>query len=251
MAVIYFIVILLAVGGIGLAINKPFREQLTLKFRGRTEAIMAENASTPEGAEDVFNAAIQEKQDNYNQIYELYSEAEGHLKSVKDEKKKVIEDFNKAKNNMNRCIKEGNPDERYYAAQMVSLDEQIEIIKKEIEDTEADVAQKKELKEKAFNELQDLKNEKDVTIRQLKSDQARLEAAKSLEGITNSETDRMIEKVREGAKKKNEMANGARISYENSAQAAEYRMQQRERESEIDRVLAEAKAKNKENKKVK
>lgn len=45
------------------------------------------------------------------------------------------------------------------------------------------------------------------------------------------------------------MANGARISYENSAEAAEYRMQQRERESEIDRVLAEAKAKRKENKK--
>ncbi len=59
----------------------------------------------------------------------------------------------------------------------------------------------------------------------------------------------MIEKVREGAKKKKEMANGARISYENSAEAAEYRMQQRERESEIDRVLAEAKAKRKENKK--
>ena len=98
-----------------------------------------------------------------------------------------------------------------------------------------------------FEELQALKNEKDVTIQQLKSDQARLEAARSLEGISNSETDRMIEKVREGAKKKKEMANGARISYENSAEAAEYRMQQRE--SEIDRVLAEAKAKRKENKK--
>ena len=117
------------------------------------------------------------------------------------------------------------------------------------EETKVDVAQKKELKTKVFEELQALKNEKDVTIQQLKSDQARLEAARSLEGISNSETDRMIEKVREGAKKKKEMANGARISYENSAEAAEYRMQQRERESEIDRVLAEAKAKRKENKK--
>ena len=142
---------------------------------------------------------------------------------------------------MNRCLDDGNDeDAKYYAAQKVSLEEQLEIIKSSIV---------KELKTKAFEELQALKNEKDVTIQQLKSDQARLEAARSLEGISNSETDRMIEKVREGAKKKKEMANGARISYENSAEAAEYRMQQRERESEIDRVLAEAKAKRKENKK--
>lgn len=52
-----------------------------------------------------------------------------------------------------------------------------------------------------------------------------------------------------GQRRRKKWLNGARISYENSAEAAEYRMQQRERESEIDRVLAEAKAKRKENKK--
>ena len=190
---------------------------------------MAENASTPEGAEDIFSAAIQEKQKKFEQINNLYSEAEGRLDALKSDKYSVNEKLNKA--------------------QKVSLEEQLEIIKTSIEETKVDVAQKKELKTKVFEELQALKNEKDVTIQQLKSDQARLEAARSLEGISNSETDRMIEKVREGAKKKKEMANGARISYENSAEAAEYRMQQRERESEIDRVLAEAKAKRKENKK--
>ena len=206
---------------------------------------MAENASTPEGAEDIFSAAIQEKQKKFEQINNLYSEAEGRLDALKSDKYSVNEKLNKAQNNMNRCLDDGNDeDAKYYAAQKVSLEEQLEIIKTSIEETKVDVAQKKELKTKVFEELQALKNEKDVTIQQLKSDQARF-----LEGISNSETDRMIEKVREGAKKKKEMANGARISYENSAEAAEYRMQQRERESEIDRVLAEAKAKRKENKK--
>ena len=250
MAVIYFIVIFLAVGGIGLAINKPFREQLNLKFHGRTDAIMAENAATPEGAEDIFRAAIQEKEKNFHQINDLYSAAEGHLGALESDEYTVYGKLNNAQNSMDRCLDKGNDeDAKYYAAQKVSLEEQLEIIKGSIEDAKVDVAQKKELKTKAFEELQALKNEKDVTIQQLKSDQARLEAARSLEGITNSETDRMIEKVREGAKKKKEMANGARISYENSAEAAEYRMQQRERESEIDRVLAEAKARRKENKK--
>lgn len=250
MAVIYFIIIFLGVAGVGLAINKPFRQQLNLKFHGRTEAIMAENASTPEGAEDIFNAAIQEKQKKFEQINNLYSEAEGHLDALKSDEYTVYGKLNNAQNNMDRCLDEGNDeDAKYYAAQKVSLEEQLEIIKTRIEKTKVDVAQKKELKTKEFEKLQALKNEKDVTIQQLKSDQARLEAARSLEGISNSETDRMIEKVREGAKKKKEMANGARISYENSAEAAEYRMQQRERETTIDRVLAEAKAKRKENKK--
>ena len=65
MAVIYFIIIFLGILAVGLAINKPFRQQLNLKFHGRTEAIMAENASTPEGAEDIFSAAIQEKQKKF------------------------------------------------------------------------------------------------------------------------------------------------------------------------------------------
>ena len=169
---------------------------------------MAENASTPEGAEDIFRAAIQEKQKKFEQINNLYSEAEGRLDALKSDKYSVNEKLNKAQNNMNRCLDDGNDeDAKYYAAQKVSLEEQLEIIKTSIEETKVDVAQKKELKTKVFEELQALKNEKDVTIQQLKSDQARLEAARSLEGISNSETDRMIEKVREGAKKKKEMAN--------------------------------------------
>lgn len=250
MAVIYFIIIFLGILAVGLAINKPFRQQLNLKFHGRTDTIMAENAATPEGAEDIFRAAIQEKENNFHQINDLYSAAEGHLDALESDEYTVYGKLNNAQNSMDRCLDKGNDeDAKYYAAQKVSLEEQLEIIKRSIEDAKVDVAQKKELKTKVFEELQALKNEKDVTIQQLKSDQARLEAARSLEGITNSETDRMIEKVREGAKKKKEMANGARISYENSAEAAEYRMQQRERESEIDRVLAEAKARRKENKK--
>ena len=151
MAVIYFIIIFLGILAVGLAINKPFRQQLNLKFHGRTEAIMAENASTPEGAEDIFSAAIQEKQKKFEQINNLYSEAEGRLDALKSDKYSVNEKLNKAQNNMNRCLDDGNDeDAKYYAAQKVSLEEQLEIIKTSIEETKVDVAQKKELKTKVF-----------------------------------------------------------------------------------------------------
>ena len=161
MAVIYFIIIFLGILAVGLVINKPFRQQLNLKFHGRTEAIMAENASTPEGAEDIFSAAIQEKQKKFEQINNLYSEAEGRLDALKSDKYTVNEKLNKAQNNMNRCLDDGNDeDAKYYAAQKVSLEEQLEIIKTSIEETKVDVAQKKELKTKVFEELQALKMKK-------------------------------------------------------------------------------------------
>ena len=48
-----------------------------------------------------------------------------------------------------------------------------------------------------------------------------------------------------GQRRRKKWRMGPESLNENSAEAAEYRMQQRERESEIDRVLAEAKAKKK------
>lgn len=119
---------------------------------------MAENASTPEGAEDIFSAAIQEKQKKFEQINNLYSEAEGRLDALKSDKYSVNEKLNKAQNNMNRCLDDGNDeDAKYYAAQKVSLEEQLEIIKTSIEETKVDVAQKKELKTKVFEEYKAIK----------------------------------------------------------------------------------------------
>lgn len=244
MVIIYFILIVLAIGGIGLLINKPFREQLNAKFHGRTEAIMEENASTPEGARDIFNAAIQEKDKKYQQANNLYIQAEGKLDAAKKNRYEATAQLNKVEKEMNRCIDEGLEDDaKQYASKKVTLEKKLEIYKDDIASFKEDVAQKKEIKEALYKELQDLKDEKEVTLTQLESDQSRIDAMKGLEGTSTSENDRMLEKVRQGSKKKREMANGARIAYENSEQAAEYRLKERERESEVDRVLAEAKAK--------
>ena len=44
----------------------PFGKQLRVKFKGRTDEVMRQDAQTPEGARDYYNAAIREKEDFYN-----------------------------------------------------------------------------------------------------------------------------------------------------------------------------------------
>lgn len=179
---------------------------------------MEENASTPEGARDIFNAAIQEKDKKYQQANDLYIQAEGKLDAAKKNRYEATSQLNKVEKEMNRCIDEGLEDDaKQYASKKVTLEKKLEIYKDDIASFKEDVAQKKEIKEALYKELQDLKDEKEVTLTQLESDQSRIDAMKGLEGTSTSENDRMLEKVRQGSKKK--------------------------RESEVDRVLAEAKAK--------
>ena len=101
------------------------------------------------------------KTEKFEQINQSYSEAEGRLDALKSDKYTVNEKLNKAQNNMNRCLDDGNDeDAKYYAAQKVSLEEQLEIIKQALKKQKVDVAQKKELKKKVFEELQALKMKK-------------------------------------------------------------------------------------------
>ena len=58
---------------------------------------------------------------------------------------------------------------------------------------------------------------------------------------STSESDHMLERVREGAKKTRERAAGAQIAYDTSAQAQDRRLEAQSRNREADELLAEMK----------
>lgn len=58
---------------------------------------------------------------------------------------------------------------------------------------------------------------------------------------STNESDRMLERVREGAKKTRERAAGAQIAYDTSTEAMDRRMETQERNRAADEVLAEMK----------
>lgn len=58
---------------------------------------------------------------------------------------------------------------------------------------------------------------------------------------TNNESDRMLERVREGARKTRERAEGSRIAYDSSAQTNERRLANSERERNARQILDDMK----------
>ena len=101
---------------------------------------------------------------------------------------------------------------------------------------------KEDNRDQAAEELQKLKEEKEQVLFQMEADSQIIELHQSMDSLnTNNESDRMLERVREGARKTRERAEGSRIAYDSSAQAYERRLANSERERNARQILDDMK----------
>ena len=236
---VFFAVVIVAV----LLLNKPFCKQLLVKFRGRTDEIMRQDASTPEGAKDYYNAAIREKEEFYNRASATYSEISGKLDSAEKDLYQTNKEIMKTTQQLNLCVDNNNDtDAMAYANKKVTLESKAEVLKETISEMKEAQRHQKEVRDQAAIDLQKLREEKEQVVFQLEADQQMIELHKSLDNLSlNNESERMLERVREGAKKTRERAKGSKIAYETSAQAADNRMRNAEQTREAQRIVDEIK----------
>lgn len=239
----FFVIVLIAVIILILLLNKPFRQQLLVKFRGRTDEMMRQDASTPEGAKDYYNAAIREKEDFYNKASATYAEISGKLDSTEKDLYQANKDIMKVTQQLNQCIDNNNDEDAMtYAMKKTTLENKVEVLKETIVEIKEAQKHQKEVRDQAASDLQKLREEKERVVFQLEADSQIIELHQSLDSITaNNESDRMLERVREGAKKAREKAEGSRIAYETSSQAADRRLAREERDREARRMVEELK----------
>ena len=239
----FFVIVLIAVIILVLLLNKPFRQQLLVKFRGRTDEMMRQDASTPEGAKDYYNAAIREKEDFYNKASATYAEISGKLDSTEKDLYQANKDIMKVTQQLNQCIDNNNDEDAMtYAMKKTTLENKVEVLKETIVEIKEAQKHQKEVRDQAASDLQKLREEKERVVFQLEADSQIIELHQSLDSIAaNNESDRMLERVREGAKKAREKAEGSRIAYETSSQAADRRLAREERDREARRMVEELK----------
>lgn len=239
----FFVIVLIAVIILALLLNKPFRQQLLVKFRGRTDEMMRQDASTPEGAKDYYNAAIREKEDFYNKASATYAEISGKLDSTEKDLYQANKDIMKVTQQLNQCIDNNNDEDAMtYAMKKATLENKVEVLKETIIEIKEAQKHQKEVRDQAASDLQKLREEKERVVFQLEADSQIIELHQSLDSIAaNNESDRMLERVREGAKKAREKAEGSRIAYETSSQAADRRLAREERDREARRMVEELK----------
>lgn len=226
---------------VALLLNKRFFKQLLLKFKGRTDSVMTRNAGTPEGAADFYNAAIREKEELYARADQSYREISGKLDMAEKNLFGMKKEAFQIDRDINSCLDSGREDDaRQYANKRITVDQKMSALSETIEEFKKAKAQQEEIRAAIKHELDELKEEKERTVYQLESDQQIIALHESMNAsASTSESDHMLERVREGAKKQRERAAGAQIAYDSSAEALNRRMENRTRAQEAENLLAE------------
>ena len=198
-----FIVIVVIVLAVVVLFGTVFGKQLRVKMRGRTDEMMRQDAQTPEGAKDYYNAAIREKEEFYNRASVSFAEISGKRKATQDDLHQANKDIMQVTNNMNACI-DGNKDDEamQYARKKSTLENKINVLKDTLVEMKEAEAHQKEIMEQAAEELQRLREEKEQVIFQMEADSQIIELHQSMDSLSmNNESERMLERVREGAEK--------------------------------------------------
>lgn len=238
-----FIIIVVVILAVIVLFFTTIGKQLRIKFKGRADEAMAKDASSPDGAKDYYNVAIRDKEEFYQKATQSFTEISGRLNAAEKDLYQAQKDKNKIIQQINTCL-DSNDEEtaKQYALRKVTLDEKIDILKNTIGELKTACDQQREIRDQAAQTLRELKEEKDRVVFQLESDEQIINLHKSIDALNvDNESERMLEKVREGAKKKRQYAEGSKLAYDSSAQAMDIRLEKSEREREAQNVLDEMK----------
>lgn len=92
-----FMVIVVIVLAVIILFGTVFGKQLRVKMKGRTDEVMRQDAQTPEGAKDYYNAAIREKEEFYNRASTSFAEISGKRKAAQDDLRNANEGARKTR----------------------------------------------------------------------------------------------------------------------------------------------------------
>ena len=237
MGVIVVVVICLAV----LSFTKTGK-RIRMRASGTAEEVIARDASTPEGAKAYYNSAISKKDEKYQEANSSYVQMLGKIQNYEDQLRTLKKENMQLDLNISTCIKKGDDDgAKVYLSRQQEIADKIEIIKDAIKELKEKATLQEEVVKNMADELNKLKSEKETAILTLETAQA----SKSLQvtqGISSSEEDKMLEKVRDGIKKTKEEADGAKIAYESSTVTQQKRLDKKMKEDQIQEKLNRLKA---------
>lgn len=239
----FIVIVVIVIIGLIIFFNTPFGKQLRVKLRGRTDEVMRQDAATPEGARDYYNAIIREKEEFYNKASSTYVEIAGKLDNAEKDLYQANKDIMRVTQQINACIDSNDDDTAMqYALKKETLENKITVLKDTIKEMQDAKTHQQEIRDQAATDLQKIKEEKDQVLFQMEADRQIIDLHESMDSLNmNNESQRMLERVREGAKKTRERAEGSRIAYDSSAQAADRRLEASERERNARQLLDEMK----------
>lgn len=220
-------------------------KRLKLRASGTAAEAISKDASTPKGAKAYYNVAIEKKEEDLAKANVIYTQMLGKISNYEDQIRGYKKDLMKTEININSCV-EKNDDEgaKVYLKEQQDLEEKVAIIKDALTGLKENAKLQEETVKGIRTQLSDLKAEKDNAVLTLETVQV-TKLLQATTGVSYAEEDKMLEKVRDGIKKQKEAADGVKVAYENSTAVQKQRLDQKMKNEEIEKKLAELKAKKK------
>lgn len=186
-----FMVIVVIVLAVIILFGTVFGKQLRVKMKGRTDEVMRQDAQTPEGAKDYYNAAIREKEEFYNRASTSFAEISGKRKAAQDDLRNANKEYMRVSKQMNDCIDGNNENEAMqYAMKKSTLENKINVLKDTIAEMKEAEAHQKDIMQQAADDLQRLKEEKEQVVFQMEADSQIIELHQSMDSLILEEAKR-------------------------------------------------------------
>lgn len=235
------VLIILLFIGIALLFGTKVGKRVRLRVAGTADEIITKDASTPEGAKAYYNTAIEKKQEDYQKAYSIYTQMLGKIQTYETQLLTLKKEKMQLTINVNNCI-DKNDDEgaKVYLKRQQEMSDKEDIIASALKELKENSILQKETVDTMFEELNDLKVEKENAVLTLETAQV-TSSLQATTGVSGKEEDKMLEKVRDGVRKTKEKADGNKIAYESSATVQQQRLDKKMKDDEVERKLQELK----------
>jgi len=234
------VVVLLA-----LIIFPEFRKKLKVLVGGFLNVFVEDAAKTPEGANAVFNQAIEEMQDKYNRAANTLNKLSGELKHAEAAVDSITKEIKEVEATCERLVKAGQlNDAEVYASRRAELITELEQKKECIVRLKPMVADATQIYDTLGKKLRELKRNKKETVEKLKMNGQLKDLLGDLDELKkDTATAKMLDAVMDGSKDLQKEVDGARVVHENRASTKIARAEQKAAQLKSDEYLESLKKK--------
>ena len=234
------VVVLLA-----LIIFPEFRKKLKVLVGGFLNVFVEDAAKTPEGANAVFNQAIEEMQDKYNRAANTLNKLSGELKHAESAVDSITKEIKEVEATCERLVKAGQlNDAEVYASRRAELITELEQKKECIVRLKPMVADATQIYDTLGKKLRELKRNKKETVEKLKMNGQLKDLLGDLDELKkDTATAKMLDAVMDGSKDLQKEVDGARVVHENRASTKIARAEQKAAQLKSDEYLESLKKK--------
>lgn len=212
---------------------------------GWTRLFIKDMATTPDGAEAIYQEKIDEAQEAYNKADDGYKKAAGRYKTESDKLSSLQKKLKRVENECETLVRNGDMDSaRVKSEERAFILSDIERCEQLMKAYKIAAEQAKEAYNGCQSRLEKLRREKKEVVENMRTKQQLKEIYDDMDELKAATgTDKMLEEIRQKSGDLDSMVEGARVVHESKTSTKVQRAEEAARKLQSDDYLAQLKQK--------